>query len=157
MSEALKVIFARIRGLFGSRGSEVAFDDETTTHLDLLTEHFVNQGMSPREARAAARRQFGGVSQLGDALRDQRSYPVVEALVQDLAFALRQIRTAPRFTVAAAAILAVGIGAITSMFGVVNAVLLRPLPYPEANRLVWVGEALRRNTTEELTLTPDFL
>jgi len=157
MREALNVIFARLRGLFGSRSSENAFDDEAAVHLELLTDRFVNQGMGPEEAHRAARRQFGGISQLKDSLRDRSSYPIVDSLVQDLALAFRQIRTAPRFTFAAAAILALGIGAITSIFGVVNAVLLRPLPYPHADQLVWIGEVQKGSSTDEVTLTPNFL
>jgi putative ABC transport system permease protein len=157
MRGASRVFFARIRGLFGSHSSENAFDDEAAVHVELLTDRFVNQGMNPVEARRAARLQFGGISQLKDSLRERRSYPIVESLVQDLTLAFRQIRIAPRFTVAAAAILALGIGAVTSIFGVVNAVLLRPLPYPQADRLVWVGEVHKGSTTEELSLTPNFL
>jgi hypothetical protein len=157
MSEAFKVFFARFRGLFGTRNSEYAFDDEAAVHLELLTNRFLNQGMNPEEARRAAWCQFGGISQLKDSLRDRRSYPIVESLAQDLTLAFRQIRIAPRFTVAAAAILALGIGAVTSIFGVVNAVLLCPLPYPQAGRLVWVGEVHKGSSTEELSLTPNFL
>jgi predicted permease len=157
MREEFHVIFARIRGIFDARNSDRAFDDEAAAHLELLTDRFRNQGMNAEEARHAAQRQFGGVSQLRDSLRDQRSYPVIESLIQDVTLALRQIRTAPRFAVAAAAILALGIGAITSVFSVINAVLLRPLPYPEADRLVWMGEVMKGSSTDEVTLTPDFL
>src|SRR5690349_24544191 len=122
MREGFRVFLARLRGLFGTHHSECAFDDEAAVHLELLTNRFVNQGMDPKEARRAARRQFGGISQLKDSLRDRRSYPIIDSLVQDLALAIRQIRTAPRFTVAAAAILALGIGATTSIFGIFNAV-----------------------------------
>src|ERR1017187_5113300 len=93
MREALRVVFARIRGLFGSRSSEYAFDDEAAVHLELLTNRFLNQGMSSEEARRSARLQFGGISQLKDSLRDRRSYPIVDSLVQDLVLAFRQIRT----------------------------------------------------------------
>ena len=150
------MILARLRGLFDRR-SDFAFDEEAAAHLDLLTERYRNQGMTAQDARRAALLQFGGISYLKDSLRDQRSYPMIESLWQDLMLAFRQIRTAPRFTLAAAAILALGIGAITSMFSVINAVLLRPLPYPESGRLVWIGEVLKGSTSDEVTLTPDFL
>jgi predicted permease len=153
----LRIIVARILGLINRRKSEEAFEEEASEHLELLTERFIAQGMSAEEARHAARRQFGGVGQLHEALRDQRSFPIIDSLRQDLGVAFRQLRTAPRFTFAAAAILALGIGASTSTFMVVNAVLIRPLPYPESDRLVWVGEVLKRNTTDEVTLTPNFL
>ena len=157
MREAIRVAWQRLRSTTSHRSVEEALDEEMTTHLELLASRFINQGMSPGQARIAARRQFGGVTQLKESLRDSRSYPAIEWLLQDFAQALRQIRTAPRFMVSAATILALGIGAITAMFSVVNAALLRPLPYAAAERLVWIGEVLKRNTADEVTLTPNFL
>jgi len=150
-------MLARIRGLFHAGNSDGDFDDEAAAHLELLTDRFLRQGMNPEEARRAALRQFGGRSQLRDSLREQRSYPVIESLAKDIHLAFRQIRTAPRFTVAAAVTLAFGIGATTSIFSVVNAVLLRQLPYPEADRLVWMGEVHKGSSTDEITLTPNYL
>ena len=157
MLVTLRIIAARIRGLFNRRPAEDAFAEEAAAHIALLTDRYTSQGMNPEEAHYAARRQFGCLDQLQESLRDQRSYPFVDSLAQDVALPLRQMRTAPRFTLAAAAALAIGIGASTSIFSIINAVLLRPLPYAEAERLVWVGEALKRNTTDEVTLTPNFL
>jgi len=157
MREALLVLLARLRGLRNRRKAESSFDEESAGHLEMLTDRFVRQGMKEAEARQAARRQFGGVTQLKEALRDQRSYPAIESLWRDFTLALRQFRSAPRFTLAIAFILALGLGACTTVFTVINAVLLRPLPYDDADRLMWVGEVLKRNTADEVTLTPDFL
>ncbi len=157
MWEAIRTLHARIRGLAGRRSVEEAFDEEAAAHLDLLTDRFVRQGMTPRQARAAAQRQFGGLSQLQDSLRDQRSYPFLDSLRRDVVLSLRQIRTAPRFTAVAALALGLGIGSSTAMFSIVNAVLLRPLPYPDDDRLVWAGEVMKGSSTDEVTLTPDFL
>jgi len=157
MREALLVLLARIRGLMNRRKAEASFDEESAGHIEMLTARFVRQGMNEAEARQAARRQFGGVTQLKGALRDQRSYPAIESLWQDFTLALRQFHSAPRFTLAVALILALGRGACTTVFTVINAVLLRPLPYDEADRLVWIGEVLKRNISDEVTLTPDFL
>ena len=77
--------------------------------------------------------------------------------MRDLRIAIRQLRKAPGFTLMAATVLALGVGANTAMFSVIDAVLLRPLPYRDSGRLVWVGEILKRNTADQLTLTPDFL
>ena len=157
MWEKFRVVTSRIRAAIGRGPTGDTFDEEAAAHLDLLTDRFVSQGMEPEEARFAARRQFGGLSQLQESLRDQRSYLVVDSLIQDVASAFRQVRSAPAFTAVVVAALALGIGTSTSMFSVINAVLLRPLPYADADRLVWVGEVLKRNTTDEVTLTPNFL
>jgi hypothetical protein len=157
MLEALRVVLTRLFGISSRRASEDAFKDEVAAHLELLTERFIGQGMSPETARFAARRQFGGVSQLNESLRDRRSYPVIDSILQDVALAVKQMRTAPRFMISTAAILALGIGTLTAMFSVINATLLRPLPYPGADRLVWIGELLKRNIADEITLTPNFL
>ena len=74
-----------------------------------------------------------------------------------LPLSIRALRKTPGFTVVAVSVLALGVGANTAMFSVIDAVLLRPLPYPDAERVVWIGEAIKVKTTDEVTLTPDFL
>jgi putative ABC transport system permease protein len=74
-----------------------------------------------------------------------------------LRHAAHALQKAPGFTVVAVSVLALGVGANTAMFSVIDAVLLRPLPYPDADLLVWIGEAIQSKTTDEVTLTPDFL
>jgi predicted permease len=81
----------------------------------------------------------------------------VERFWQDMRSAIRALQRAPGFTVVAVSVLALGVGANTAMFSVIDAVLLRPLPYPDAERLLWIGESIRGKTTDEVTLTPDFL
>ncbi len=81
----------------------------------------------------------------------------LERFWQDLRFAIRALRRAPGFAVVAVCVLALGVGANTAMFSVIDAVLLRPLPYPDAERLVWIGESIKTGTTDQVTLTPDFL
>src|SRR6185503_8103935 len=88
------------------------------------------------EARAAARRAMGGLTQARDAYRDQVTIPVVDAIRQDVRYALRGMRHNPTFSVVVVLTLAVGIGANTAVFSVVNSVLLKPLPYPRAEELV---------------------
>src|SRR5262249_38083079 len=109
-------------------------------HLDLIAEDFLRGGMPADEARAAARREFGGVDQVKEVYRDQRGWPWLDALTQDARDAVRSPRRDPLFCGVAVLALALGIGATTAIFGGVNAVLLEPLPYVDADRVAEIIE-----------------
>jgi putative ABC transport system permease protein len=127
------------------------YADEMRFHLEMATEANVRQGMSPEEARRVAAAEFGGRERWREEARDEvRSRPF-EELVHDLRYALRSLRRAPAFTAAAVATLALTVGATTSIFSVVNAVLLRGLPYPNADRIVALCE---RSTVKPSGLCP---
>jgi len=136
-----RMLLARLRGLFArrpeSRGAP-RIDDEIASHLDLLAAEYERRGMPPAEARIEARRQFGGVSQIAEAWRDQRSLPLIETFARDLRYALRQLRASPGFAAAAVLTLALGIGANTAIFRVLDAVVLRSLPVRDPECLVLV-------------------
>jgi putative ABC transport system permease protein len=111
---------------------------EIASHLALLEDDFVRQGMAPEEARRAARRAFGGVEQIKELHRDARSFEWLDGARRDLHDAVRTLCRAPGFATAVVLTLAIGIGANTAMFSVLDGVVLKPLRYPDANRIVAV-------------------
>src|SRR5712671_1772537 len=97
----LRVLFSRVLGMIRHRQMDQDFDDEVTVHLEMLRERFVARGMSPEDALLAARRQFGGMTQMKNDLREMRTLPRFEAIIRDFRHAYRQLARTKGFTAAA--------------------------------------------------------
>ena len=116
-------------------------DSELASHLAMAEDEHVRRGRSPEEARRLARVELGGYDAAVERHRDARGLPTLDAVTQDLRYAMRSLRREPGFAAIAIAILALGIGANTAVFSIVNALVLRPLPFRDADRLVWITQA----------------
>jgi putative ABC transport system permease protein len=132
-----RAFVARLRGLFSKQTQQDDFHDEVQQHLEMLTERFVAQGMSSENAARAARLQFGNTTLLKEDRRELQSLTGVEALWLDFRYAIRTLFKNRSFAAVSIATLALGIGAATAIFSVIDNVLLAPFPYKGAERMVF--------------------
>lgn len=133
--EKMRALWLRLRGVF-IRSKVIEFDDELASHIAMDVEAGTREGMSREEARRQAMLRLGGAEQTRQAYRDRATLPPVESILQDVRFAMRQMRRAPGFTITAVLTLALGIGANTVIYTLIDSILLRPLPYAQQQRLV---------------------
>jgi putative ABC transport system permease protein len=154
LSEAWSELRCRLRAVFRRRLLERDLDDELRDHLEREAEKYRREGLPEAEARRRARLAFGAVEATKDAARDARGIVPLEEIARDLRYALRGLRARPGFAAAVVLTLALGIGGTTAVFSAVDAVLLRPLPFPAADRLVRIYAASAKNRDAEWFATP---
>jgi putative ABC transport system permease protein len=136
--KTLRRLFRRLTSWATSAQDEELLRAEIEEHLAMQTAEYLRAGLSPIEARRQALLKFGNVEAIKEIYRDQRGLPFTETLIRDTRHAIRRLRRAPAFTAAVVLTLALGVGANTAIFGVIDSILIRPLPYPHAEALVGV-------------------
>ena len=132
-------MLSRVVAVFRQRQDDGELDQEMEAHRALLVDDYRRRGLSEDEARRAAHVTLGNATQLREAHREVRGAPMLEELVRDLQYALRGVRRQPAFTAIAVITLAIGIGANAAVFSIVHGVLMRPLAYPDPDRLMLVA------------------
>src|SRR5437016_10984978 len=132
-------VLARICAVFQSSDFDRDLQAEIDAHLNLLAEDHIRKGTPPEEAKRLARLELGGVSQLREAHREVRGLPFLDVFLQDLRYTFRILRRNAGFTLFTIAIVGLGVGASSTIFSVVNALLLRGLPFHDSEHLVWIS------------------
>jgi len=137
----------QLLAVWRKRRLEQEMEGEIEAHLELAERDALARGLSPEEARWEARRRFGGVEQVKELHRERRSFVWLESLWRDVRYGVFALSRSPGFTASVVGVLALGIGANVAMFSVVDAVMLKPLPFPQPDRIVRVWEAPRPGVT----------
>jgi predicted permease len=152
----LRAWFIRFKGLFQKAARERDLAAEIESHLQMHIDDNLRSGMSPQEAKRVAVMKLGGIDATKEAYRDRSTIPFLESVLQDLRFTLRQLRKHPAFTFTATAMVALGIGASVAIFAFVDAALIKPLPYQNPSRLLFVTETTPDIPRSALSY-PDYL
>jgi predicted permease len=147
----LRVVTSRLVSFFSKRRLDRQLDGELGAHFEMLVEEHIRRGMPAEEARYAALRSLGGIEQTKEIYRDQRGLPMIETLIQDVRYGLRQLRRSPGFNAVAVITLALGIAATTAIFSIVDAVLMHGTPYQDPGQLV---EISKESPQKEQELVP---
>src|SRR5918912_4369086 len=147
-------LWRRLRALLRKGALDSELDTELRYHLERQVAQYVSEGMTPEEARRAALRDFGGVTQSKERCREARGVRPLEDLRQDIVYGLRVLRRNPVFSLVAVVTLALGIGANTALFSITNAVVFRPMPFPEPERLLMLWECSAKSEEARVIVSP---
>ena len=157
MTEWLGAFWNRLLAMFRKTDLDREFNDEIAAHAELLTDENRRRGMSPGEARRAALITLGGIESAKELHRDTRGLPSLDSVLLDLRYTFRTLRRDAGFTTFAVLTIGLGIGASTTIFSVVNALLIRPLPFRDPGRLVWIANNGKEGLSGETTQVNNFL
>jgi putative ABC transport system permease protein len=144
-------LLLRAKAIVRRRRMEEDLDEEVRAHLEFQTRKHMAAGLNAAQARSKARVEFGGVELAKENCRDARRVSLIDDLRQDMHYAVRALRRDPMLALIALMTLAICIGANTTVFSLVNSVMLRPLPYPAPDRLYWIAERMGRDQAEVIT------
>src|SRR6185369_11744445 len=154
----LKDLLRRWRALTHHDELDQELDEELRFHLDRLIEQNIKNGMTPEDARQTALKTFSRVDQSKEECRDARGVGLVENILRDVSYSVRILVKSYAFTIVVIATLALGIGANTAFFSFANGILLRPLPYPQSERLVVLDENALKHGIDSMSVSyPNFL
>jgi predicted permease len=153
----IRIAIARLRALFRRDATTDEIREELHFHVQMRTEEYAEQGLDPRAARQAALRRFGNLAVIQDRGYDERGGGLLETLLHDVKYALRQLARQPSFAILAGLTLALGIGVSTALFSVIDAALLRPLPYPNPEQLVTLLVEETRRSGESSRYAPSMV
>jgi putative ABC transport system permease protein len=134
--DRFRILLSRCIAMIGKQKRDNDLEEELRSHIEFAVEENLNRGMSAEAAQRAALKEFGGITQTKESYRVQRGLPLIEQLGRDLRFAIRQLIKSSGFTIVALLTLALGVGANTAVFSLINGLLLRPLPVPHAEQLM---------------------
>ncbi|MEZ4587478.1 MAG: ABC transporter permease [Gemmatimonadales bacterium] len=151
MIAALRRALARLASLFTRSADDRELDEELELHLAALEAEHLRRGASGEEARRLARQELGNLTELREAHRATRGVPLLDSLWRDLRAAVRSLRRDAALTTSALLIVGLGIGASVTVFSVVDALLIRPLPFADADRLVWIANGESDNLSAQTT------
>ena len=154
MIKGIRELWWRVRSIARRRRLESGLDEELRFHVERLTEKHVRAGAPPDDALRQALVRLGGVERVKEQTRDEFRAGPLEDTMRDVRYGVRALRRTPSFTLAATLTMGLGIGAATALFSVVNGILIKPLPYPEAERLVDLNQSAPAIQLEELGMSP---